>query len=319
MIHLLYVPFTGLGNFSGYRGDTWLKHRIEIFIRFVVPSLTAQTNKNFLLWISWRPEEEENPLVKKLQKTLSCIRGLKVMHTFGGLCFWDDKYNDQEASERLLQNLARTLPRLKVVIEDAEYVLMTIQPSDDMYLPEAVEKIQNIFKILIKDKSKKYAIGWKQGYIMNYGTKEIAEYISEGWKTDKISTYHTNTIPPFFTLVFPKEEFINPKRHYEYSGPYKSHEYVINYFTYYDIGGRGFIVGIHGSNISTVYTHRYKGKVISQGEKDMLLMRMHIYFSDPYFIQHNVRLALRSIFNRLPFQEAIRNVYKKLPPNYQKL
>ena len=59
--HLIYCPFTGLGLYGGFRGNRWLQNRIQIFKQFVIPSLKAQTNKDFTLWISWRPEEKNNP------------------------------------------------------------------------------------------------------------------------------------------------------------------------------------------------------------------------------------------------------------------
>ena len=68
--HLLYVPFTGLGLYNGFRGNKWLKKRIQIFKQFVVPSLHAQINQNFIIWISWRPEEKNNHIVKEFYQYL---------------------------------------------------------------------------------------------------------------------------------------------------------------------------------------------------------------------------------------------------------
>ncbi|MEK6828657.1 MAG: hypothetical protein AABY15_00900 [Nanoarchaeota archaeon] len=279
----------------------------------------AQRSRDFYIWISWRPEDRENPLIHDFCKELSRVRGLSFIHTFAGLCFWDDKYADNEAGVRLKTHLSQTLPDLAPLVETSDYVLMTIQPSDDMYVPRSVEKIQNAAKVLLKQPWKKYVIGYKQGYIMNYGTKEIAEYSTVGWKTDEISTYHTNTVPPFFTIIFPKEEFLNVEKHYKYTGPYKSHEDITDYFEFYDLGGRGFVVGTHGANISTVFHHRYKGKMIEKGEKDLLFMQMGIYFSDPYYIQEGVRLYTRKLFNKIPFQETLKKWYHKLPYQMQRL
>ena len=71
MKHLIYVPFTGLGLKGGYRGDTWLKNRINIFQKFTLVSLLHQSNRDFVLWVQWRPEDELNPLVMQLKKTLN--------------------------------------------------------------------------------------------------------------------------------------------------------------------------------------------------------------------------------------------------------
>src|SRR3990167_5177322 len=75
--HLLYVPFVGLGLYGGYRGARWLRSRIQIFKQFVIPSLQAQTCKDFTLWISWRPEERHNYIVKDFQRYLKTVRDRK--------------------------------------------------------------------------------------------------------------------------------------------------------------------------------------------------------------------------------------------------
>ena len=71
MTHFLHVPWTGLGLYGGFRGNRWLKNRIQIFKQFVVPSLLAQTEQNFILWCAFRHEERDNPLVKELKKYLA--------------------------------------------------------------------------------------------------------------------------------------------------------------------------------------------------------------------------------------------------------
>ncbi|GAF73917.1 unnamed protein product, partial [marine sediment metagenome] len=59
----------------------------------------------------------------------------------------------------------------------------------------------------------KLAMGFKPGYIMNYCTGEVAEYNPE-------------TNPPFYTIIFPVDKFLNPYNHIDYTGPYESHEYI---------------------------------------------------------------------------------------------
>lgn len=131
-VNFKMVPFTGLGLFNGYRGDEWLKNRLEIFNEYVLPSLLNQ--KDFYLWICWRPEEKTNPIVREFQKTLEGINNLSVIHTFGGIPFYDDKYAEETAQERLLKTLKMSLPELKNIVGDADEVTVQIQPSDDMYL-----------------------------------------------------------------------------------------------------------------------------------------------------------------------------------------
>src|SRR3990167_3106803 len=210
MKHFLYVPFTGLGLQNGFRGNTWLKNRIEVFTKFVLPSLIHQSNRNFTLWISWRKEEEGNPLVMELEQTMANLREFPFVFTYDGLCFEDDKYDRPISTERLLNNLKNTLPQLQPLLGDNETVLMTIQPSDDIYLSHMVKDTQDLAKEL--STIKPHSIGYRKGYMMNYRTLEVAEYANQNPsnQTDDESTYNNYTIPPFFTVVFPRSVFLEP-------------------------------------------------------------------------------------------------------------
>src|SRR3990167_49159 len=178
--HFLYCPFTGLGLKNGYRGDRWLENRIKVFKHFTLPSI-INLGRSQTLWISWRPEEKNNPIVQQFMADLDAIKGLSVIHTFHGLCFYDDKYDDFTAKARLMNALEATLPELKMHVELHTHVLMTIQPSDDMFLSGAIEKIQEWAK------KNDGVCCWKKGYIMNYGTKEVAEYNTVGLTSDDVS------------------------------------------------------------------------------------------------------------------------------------
>lgn len=290
ILHFMYCPFTGLGLHGGYRGDKWLKNRIRVFNQFVLQSLVNQSKREFVLWISWRPADRKNKIVQDFKKNLDEIRGLTTVFTYGGVMFWDDKYDN----DQLLERLRATLPELKSYAKDADVVYMTIQPSDDMYLYNAVEGIQNY------PYAPHTAIGWRDGYIINYATKEIAEY-------------NPDTHPPFYTIMFPKDTFLNPDKHYEYIGPYKSHEYVPDFLDYKTLPGRGFVVGTHGENISTTFIHPYKGKTLSDKEKDDILIKTGTLFSDTVIVRRGGRLIARQVLNLMPFQDIIRNYYHSLP------
>ena len=315
--HLYMVPFTGLGLHNGFRGNQWLINRIKIFNEFVLPSILAQGN-DFTVWFCWRPEEEFNSLVVEFQTTLDSIEGLNTIHTFGGIPFWDDKYDDETASERLLRTLQISLPSLREVVKE-DYVLLTIQPSDDMYLSTGATELKNTFEKLLVDnpENTRISVGWRLGYIMNYQTKEIAEYSTHGWKSDTISTYHTDTIPPFFTIGFPKDIFLDPIKHYRHIGPYKSHEYIADHTDYHTIQGRGFIVGCHGENISTTYNHRYKGKVLSREEAEVILVKTGNLLSEPLKIKPSFRLKARSFVNKIPGRDILKKLYYLLPGKYR--
>lgn len=277
----MYVPWTGLGLFGGFRGNRWLKNRIKVFKQFVIPSLQAQSNKNFTLWCSWRPEEKRNPHVQAFIHYLESITEFTSIHTFHGICFWDDKYPDEVANNRLLTNLHDTLGEMIDYTggkNEYEWVLMTIQPSDDCYAKHVVSFLQNAFSD--KDLAKVQAIGFSKGYMMDYLTKEVSEYNPE-------------TNPPFFTIKFPREIFIDPLKHAQYTGPYKSHEYVGDKLKYVQIQERGFLVGCHGENISTTYVHPYKGKVLNQD----ILKDFGLENVPPLEIRTSLR---RAVLRRLP-------------------
>lgn len=275
--HLLYVPFTGLGLYNGYRGKRWLKNRIKIFKQFVVPSLKAQTNKDFVLWLGWRFEERTNLLVKELKEYLN--KEFKNVFTYSGVCFWDDKYPDKLARERLASSIHGAIGELlNSNYLTADYILMTIQPSDDCYHKDMVKEVQAIFR----NNPQFEAIGFRQGYVMDYKTKELKEW-------------NPKTIPPFFTIKFPTQTFIDPWKHLEFTGPYKSHEYVGDKLKFGNINFRGFLVGTHGENISTVFNHPFAGetadpKILEEfGLKDVEYLK--------------VRMSLRKIIMRkLPHQ-----------------
>lgn len=274
--HLLMVPFTGLGLYRGFRGNRWLKNRIKVFEQFVVPSLLAQTSQDFIVWVAWRNEEKSNKIVNDFKKRLEKT-GLKFVHTYSGCPFWDDKYPDEEARVRLIDALHGSMGELINVIGECDHVLMTITPSDDCYHSKMVEEVQSrLFQNAVQ------VVGYRNGYIMDYRTGEIREY-------------NPKTNPPFFTIRFPRDVFIDPLKHMEYTGPYKSHEFVVDYLKHEYLDGRGFLVGIHGFNISTVFDHPYAG---DNAPIDILLG-----FGLGTVELLEVKFSVRSwIFSKLPYK-----------------
>ena len=307
-----------MGNYNGFRGNKWLENRIEIFKEYVLPSLIRQGSENFYIWFQWRPEEKENPIVKKFQRFLDVVIGIYAVHTFGGITFYDDKYEDKEARERLMKSLEVSLPQLKAHVGDFPYVLLTIQPSDDMYLNFAAKKLQSEFAKKIEEGVERVAIGWKKGYIINYWTKEVAEYNTyEGWRVDGTSAYLTGTIPPFFTILFPSDVFLDPQKHFNHIGPYKTHEDIKNVMDYEEMPGKGYIVGCHGENISTTFTRRYKGRMLFPGERDELFVSVGILNAPLIDFVPSFRYRVRKFVNRLPFNWIIKTIYHRIPNKYK--
>ena len=231
---------------------------------------------------------------------------------------WDDKYENETAAKRLMHSLEVSLPELAEIVGEAKYVLLTLQPSDDMYLCDTASRLKKTFtELLEKDADTKKAAGYKKGYIINYNTKEIAEYNTDEWKRDGTSTYHTDTTPPFFTILFSKEEFLDPQKHYDHIGPYKSHEYVIDYLDYTELEGRGFVVGCHGENISTTFNHRYKGRELTKEETNKILLLTGILTAEPLKFKPSMRLKARKLVNIIPMRSLIKALYYRLPGKFR--
>lgn len=310
--HFMYCPWTGLGLYNGFRGNRWLRNRIKVFKQFVIPSLQAQTSKNFILWCSWRREERHNVHVMQLMEYLDGITEFKTVHTFSGVCFWDDKYSNREARGRLLTSLHGAMGVLCDYVSEADFVYMTIQPSDDCYHKNAVKAIQAVF-----NETDLQAVGFKNGYMMNYLTKEVAEY-------------NPNTNPPFYTIKFPKKDFLDPLGHANYTAlkvdtekypvgtPCPSHEYVGMCLKYQQIDQRGFLVGTHGENISTIFNHPFRGKAVGQevladfGLTDVPPLKIQISIRKKILrrLPHRVQRKLRYIFGERfwqKFYDFIRN------------
>lgn len=239
------VPFTGLGLYGGFRGNRWLRNRIEVFKKFVVPSLLNQTDQDFIVWVAWRKEEKTNKYVIELEEYLQSFP-FKVVFTYSGIPFWDDKYPDDVALDRLTSTLKGALPTLMEAVGDCEHVLWLLQPSDDCYDKITIEAMKEGFK-----KNEVQAIGFERGYLCNYSTKEVLEY-------------NPKTNPPFFCIKFPRNIFFDPGKHVNYTGPYKSHEYVGDKLRLAHIRERGFLVGTHGENISTHFNHPYGGARVGE-------------------------------------------------------
>jgi hypothetical protein len=247
-IHFLYTPFTGLGLHKvngypvrGYKGDEWLKYRIEIFKNYTLKSLLNQTNRDFIHWLSFRPEERTNKMVQQLYALL-CLIEYPCIFTFDGLMFWDDKF----LSDDLLARLGKTLPELEEQLKDKfegkRYVLETLVPSDDMYHKDMVESVQ------AEPYSHKRALIHWNGYVYNQVTNQFGT-----WNPPK------GSCPPFYTVMYPLDDFLNPKKHFNYWWNFKSHEDIEKCFRCKRMPDNRYCVLVHKENISTAWDIRERG------------------------------------------------------------
>lgn len=290
---LVYTPFTGLGLYGGHRGNRWLKNRIAVFKQFVIPSLLNQTDRDFVHWISWRREDKGNKDIELLGEYLSNLPNYKYVFTFDGICFWDDKFEDSVARERLADALHRTLPQLFDYAPDCKEIYWLLQPSDDLYHRLTIESVRLAF-----EDPEMEAISYTKGYLCNYQTLELKEY-------------NPKTNPPFFAIKFPREIFFDAGKHMTYTGPYKSHEYIGDKLKLKHFEGRGFLVGTHGENISTHFNHPYGNVEISDIDRDTILYEFGVGNAGPIKIPlsfrkwlmrkipHPIRRKLRYWFGEL--------------------
>lgn len=258
---VLMVPFTGLGMYGGFRGNRWLRNRIAVFERFVIPSILNQTDRDFVVWLCWRKEERNNRYVKELKERLSQIPNFRFVFTYTGVPMWDDKYEDAVARERLFDTLKDGLPELFDYLPDCDEVYWLMQPSDDLYDRMTVESV----KLAFGNDPTMQAVTYLKGFICNYTTKEVKEY-------------NPKTNPPFAAIRFPRNTFFDPGKHmtyislkqdvgkYKQGTPLPSHEYLPHCLKTAIFDGRGFMVGTHGENISTHFNHPYGQNALNEGE-----------------------------------------------------
>lgn len=293
-LHFVQIPFTGVGLFRGYRGDEWFKSRIELFLNTTCKSLENQTAKNqFILWLTFRPEERNHPYVKELVEELK-KRGLRFVCTFHGLMYRDDKFSKnrrvrywnirrvirscrkqkipiktafpnilelfRDRNRDLYFRLARSLAELAIMCDTTvDYVYVTRWDSDDMMHSQYIETIQ---------KQEPFAGVWafRNGYVYNVDTKELAEW-------------NPKTNPPFFTVSFPGKTFFDPLLHLTYWKTYDSHEQIYDIWPVKEIEGRYYMVGIHDpkTHISTTWNHPFRGPIII--DKNPILKEFGIILS----------------------------------------
>lgn len=261
-VHIIYTPWTGVGLHGGYRGDDWFKHRIEIFKKYTLKSLLNQTNKNFILWLSFRPEEYENPLTLEIRDAVKSS-GLPFCMTFNGLMYWDDKFTDytlktkvrnslmmlwdmwnnkewnlgfitkvwENKNKTLKERLDNSISVLHNNLERTDFVYLTRLDSDDMLRFDAVDMIQS-------QPLEYEALRFQNGYIYNVKTGQLAEW-------------NPPTNPPFHTIIFKSEDFYDAQKHLDYYRDFKTHEDIPRVFRSKVLEDGNYCVTHHGKQIST--------------------------------------------------------------------
>jgi len=242
--HLIYIPFTGLG-ITEYKGDSWFQYRANIFRDYVVKSLKAQTTKDFTIWISFRPEEKDNPVVTQIAKDIEDA-GLKHIFTFDGVMMHDDRgtWHNQDLEERM----QKSLDYLKEWLEPSEWIYKTDLGSDDMFSKIALEEIQ---KVEPKERGATY---YFSGYIMDMVGDRIAE-----WNRDSSCSK--------YTVIYPSDAFFDASKHLEYVKGLESHELLPQIFDATKLPDGRYMCGVHRGNISTTWDNSFRGKQFNDIDK----------------------------------------------------
>lgn len=277
-VHLIMIPFRGVG--VDLRDDEWFAQRIAVFKEYTLNSLLNQTERNFVLWLTFRPEDENTYLVLQLSHYLKSL-DIPFVFTFNGLMYWDDKFGKgtklrnvgriirycwrnstwgellpslwalrEDKNKTLERRIERSLRKLHPYFWEASTIYLTRIDSDDMFHQDAVKNIQTM--VLPYDEGT--AIVCDKGYIFNTSTNEVAEYVPE-------------TNPPFHTLVFTASDFFNADKHVAHYRGYKSHEDIRDLFYCQTLPNGMYCVVIHTpkNHISTTWTHPFKGDLVDPG------------------------------------------------------
>jgi len=279
MTHIVLIPFTGIGLHGGYRGDEWFKKRIEIFKAYTLKSLGNQTNKDFIIWCTFRPQEMTNPYVAQIRQAIYDA-GLTCVFTYNGPPFYDDKFGGS-LSQRLL-NAARIvrscyrnktwrdlIPSIKETLQDKNAslesrlgkmlkalepsvtgdVLLTRIDSDDMFHMAVIGLIQ---ERRTHPGGQYRAQRMTCGYIYNTDTGQLAEY-------------EPTTNPPFYTISFSQKEFLDAAKHIAAYEGFRSHEDIINLAPCLVYQTHLYCVTTRDPkyHISTTFNHPFKGREIT--------------------------------------------------------
>lgn len=244
---IVSIPVTGLGLYSGYRGDEWFKRRIELFHKYTLQSLLKQTEQDFTIWLQFRPEEKDNPLIKTIN-----IPHKHIM-TFHGICIWDDRKHNEE--DGLLNRLKDTIPELNIGKEDVKLINLG---SDDMYSREVIASVK--------------AHPFEHHSVL---THRLGWVYSEN--TDQLAEWNPTTHPPFYCLMINNETFTDPQKHFEIIEGIKSHEFVTIEFEERRMPDRRYCVVTHNANISTTYKHPFRGnEIYDEDSKLSILKNFHL-------------------------------------------
>lgn len=268
-IHLIYVPFTGLG-IKDFRGNEWYKYRTNIFKRYTLQSLKAQTCQDFTLWLSFRAEEKDNPITKEIEDAIK-ESGVKYILTFDGIMMHDDRglFHNADLKERMAKSLAELKEKIKFIPatyekdgalmanttntpHEPEWVYQTDLGSDDLLHFEAIRELQ------YQPPRERGACYYLNGYVYDMENNRLAEWNRE-------------TSCSKYTIIYPAETFFDAEKHLKYTEGLVSHEYLPIVFKGLRLPDGRYMAGVHRGNISSGWDNSMRGKQFNDIDKKIIL------------------------------------------------
>lgn len=258
-MHIIQTQITGKqGTRSLDKQKEWLETRIKIFKNYTIKSLLNQSEQNYLHWISFRPEEKDDPSVKDLEAFLKSFN-YNFVFTFFGFQYPHPKFQTEEFKKTIPERLANSLLEVKQFYNKEKAVYLTVIDSDDLYHKDAFKEIQShIFRT-------KGALYFQTGYVYDLNSKKLADW-------------NPKTCPPFFTILYSAEVFFDAKQHLIYRPGYLPHMKIPVVFKAIKLSDRKYMYGVHGLNDTTTWGHEYRGKeYLDDKDKHKILKDFGIY------------------------------------------
>lgn len=248
--HIFYTPFTGkTPHGDGFTSQEWYDKRAILFEQYTIPSLLNQTRKDFIWWLSFRPEELLNKTTKKIAHALT-KSGIPNIMSFNGTMLTEDRavWHNVDLKERL----EVCLPEVKKMVGDAKYIYETNLDSDDM--------VHKDFSKIVQEKKfvKRGALYMKRGFAYN----------TQG----RVADWNNPISNQNYTIMFPRDVYFNAEKRLKYLDGFKTHEEVPEKFNAEQLPDGLYCTVIHGMNISTVWQHPFREKEYPyQDEQESIL------------------------------------------------
>lgn len=198
----------------------WIKYRMDITMRYTVPSLANQTDNRFTAYLYYMDGTES--LISEALKSYGPLPG--------HIQFVPISKRDEKVGEAIRGSRTAYVARID---------------SDNMFVKTYIARLH-----AYKPNPATEVLITQQGYLYDCATNRMANV-----------TYKS---PSFFTFIYRTEDYIAGDRY-----AVKTHNDAIKY-KYELIGGRNFVVTIHGSNELLRFKVR-ASELIAQSKVEALL------------------------------------------------